>query len=174
MITSVANSIAFVCFAFLYHPVHETLWEVQWNRTAGTVEVALRLNALDEQWIQKTHNAKQRKDWRADFLAGQIYFDPIKREVTDAKSDRGDYVGLPIKWVGRKEEGAHVWWFFEVNAKDGKPPSQVRTRLLFDHERDYQHWLIVLGDRDSPTKRRPAVVLTRQRPQLKLDLARKG
>jgi len=37
----------------LFHPVHETIAEVEWNGKTGRIEVSIRLDAIDDQWIQK-------------------------------------------------------------------------------------------------------------------------
>ena len=43
----------FILFSALLHPVHETVAEVEWNADTNRIEVALRLDALDEQWLAK-------------------------------------------------------------------------------------------------------------------------
>ena len=123
----------------LLHPVHETVSEVEWNPKTKCLEVALRLHQLDEQWISRQPSHTDRAGWQADYLQHHLYFDPQK----DPKAD-GGFRGKPIRWVGRKEQDGYAWWFFEVVCKNGKPPRSVRTRLLFDYERGYQHRIILL------------------------------
>ena len=36
----------------LVHPVHETIAEIEWNDETKRLEVALRLDAIDDQWIR--------------------------------------------------------------------------------------------------------------------------
>ena len=78
--------------------------------------------------------------------------------------------GRPLEWVGRKEDGGHVWWFFEVICEDGKPPTSIQTRLLFDRHRDYQHSLVVLGIEVPEGAKRPSILLSLQAPKAPLKL----
>ena len=149
--------------ALLMHPVHETVCEVQWNSQTSRVEVALRVDALDEQWIAKQTAVDTEADWQGDFLRTQIHFDP----VIDGSS-KPSLTGRPIKWVGRKEDGGHVWWFFEVVCKDGKPPTSVQSRLLFDRHPGYRHRIVVLGDSEAGNADRDPVVLTERKPKATL------
>lgn len=151
----------------LMHPVHETVCEVEWNAKTRCVEVALRLDALDEQWIERELEIDTRSDWHARFLQSQLFFDPVADKDTPSKLS-----GRPIKWIGRKEDGAHVWWFFEVVCADGKPPTLLQTRLFFDRHHDYQHRVVVLGRETTENHKRPSFLLTAQEPQAKLVLVK--
>lgn len=166
-------SVSVLCTSLLMHPVHETVCEVQWNAKTKRVEVALRLDSLDEQWIEK-HSADDsadadsdgdtNADWRSRFLSSQILFDP-----TVNKRLKSRVTGRPIKWMGRKEDGGHVWWFFEVICDDGKPPTAIQIRLLFDQDSSYQHRIIMLGQSDKGTQSH-SVVLTERKPKSPLRL----
>ena len=57
---------AVLTFAALLHPVHETVSELEWNAKTGRLEVALRLDALDEQWL------REQTDGRASDVAGWV------------------------------------------------------------------------------------------------------
>ena len=151
----------------LLHPVHETECEVEWNAKTKRVEVAMRLDILDEQWIAKRLSKKSSKDWQADVVRTQLWFDPRP----DEKRESG-LTGRPISWVGREEKGSHVWWYFEVVCEDGRPPNSVQTRLLFDRHQDYRHRIIVLGRTVSTDGKRPVVVLTNEKPKATLKLTR--
>lgn len=50
--------------AFLLHPVHETIAEVEWNAETKRLEVALRLDVVDAEWIRRriTQEAKRKID----------------------------------------------------------------------------------------------------------------
>ena len=39
--------------ALLLHPVHETIAEIEWNEKTKRFEVAMRLDAIDDQWIRR-------------------------------------------------------------------------------------------------------------------------
>ena len=153
----------------LCHPVHETVSEVQWNEQSKRVEVALRLDILDEQWLKKqfgdTADNAADEDWQGKLLATQVLFDP--REGKRAESTVS---GLAIRWIGRKEEGGHVWWFFEAFSQNGKPPKSIQMRLLFDRDPSYQHRIIVLESTAKGGRARRSVVLNQQKPKSKLQL----
>ena len=151
--------------ALLMHPIHETVCEVEWNAKTNRVEVALRLDALDEQWIATTIGAEVNGQWQPKYLRSQLVFDPTSDKMGGSK-----WKGRPLDWVGRKFEGGHVWWFFEVVCEDGRPPTVVQTRLLFDRHQDYQHRLVVLGRAKSDDGKRPSILLTRQKPTSSLKL----
>jgi hypothetical protein len=152
----------------LMHPVHETVCEVQWNAETRRVEVALRVDLLDEQWIVKRFKTGEAgvdvdSDWQLRFLRTQIQFDPVSHTAGD-----GPPSGRPIRWIGRGEDGGHAWWFFEVLCKDGKPPNSVQTRLLFDRDPGYRHHIVVLGDSTEGDAKHPTVVLTEEKPKATL------
>jgi hypothetical protein len=145
--------------------VHETVSEVQWNKKSKRVEVALRLDILDEQWIETRFSDDTEEDWRGEFLASRIGFDERDANRADSKAS-----SHPIKWIGRKEEGGHVWWFFEAVCKDGKPPTSIQMRLLFDRDPNYQHRIIVLEKTDTGDRARRSVVLSQKKPKSTLRL----
>ena len=164
MITSL-SFFAALCTSLLMHPVHETVSEVQWNAKTKRVEVGLRLDVLDEQWIAKQISDGAKEDWHGAFLTSQILFDPTADQRADSK-----VTGRRIKWIGRKEEGGHVWWFFEAVCEDGIPPTSVQMRLLFDRDPSYQHRIIVLGKTEAGDGARRSVVLSQQKPKSTLQL----
>ncbi|MEL6107395.1 MAG: DUF6702 family protein [Planctomycetota bacterium] len=154
--------------AFLLHPVHETLSELEWNPESGRVEVALRLSLVDEEWIKRQHGpvpaGEERRKWYRQQLAASMVFDPVDIK-TDAPS------GRPIHWLGRKEEGAHAWWFFEVGG-DKTPPKSLRMSLLFDRDSNYRHRVVMLGKKKDGSANHRSVELSAPRPQVELDLVR--
>lgn len=164
------SALFFLFSSLLMHPVHETVCEVQWNPKTKRVEVALRLDAMDEQWIEK-RNANPNPDtqpdtdtdWHARFLASRIQFDPVRDKRLKSR-----VTGRPIKWVGRKEDGGHVYWFFEVVCDDGKPPESVQTRLLFDRDSSYQHRIIVLGPEGPEGVKNHSMLLSERKPKAPL------
>ncbi len=155
----------------LLHPVHQTVSEMEWNPQTRCVEVALRLDVLDEQWIDRQAEDRTRQGWQADYLRSRWSFG--SGDVSAAKTR---WAGKPIRWVGRKQVGGYVWWFFEVVCDDGEPPTSVRTRLLFDREPGYDHRIVLLncvqsGENDSGDDDRCAVVLNEAKPHAELSFA---
>ncbi|MCO8122264.1 hypothetical protein NHH03_10980 [Stieleria sp. TO1_6] len=170
--------IALIFSSLLLHPVHETFCELEWNRRTQRVEAALRLDSLDEQWIAKRYANQTPPDdaasqpngtptapsaWQQAFLERQLMFD-----ATGKGAERRS--GHSIKWVGRKEDGAHVWWFFEVLCEQGVPPKTLETRLLFDREKGYHHRVNLLNTTQSGRTTTP-VVLSEQTPKATLPLS---
>ncbi|MCD0458241.1 DUF6702 family protein [Roseiconus lacunae] len=154
------------CSALLLHPVHETYAELEWNADSRSCEVALRIHVLDEQWMRRSIDAEINSNWQADYLRKHVYFD---RKIVKGDDGKEVATGKPIQWIGRKVEGAHAWWFFEVECKDSEPPKSVDNRLLFDREANYQHRVVVLGQKDD-TGKSPSGVITLRHPSLKLSL----
>ncbi|MEO1529620.1 MAG: DUF6702 family protein [Planctomycetota bacterium] len=161
----------FLLTALLLHPVHETLSELEWNPKSERVEVALRLSLEDEDWIVRHHGPlpagkEKRGDWYRDLLAAQMVFDPV------LKTEDSPPRGRPIHWLGRKEEGAHVWWFFEVGGKK-TPPKTLDMSLLFDRDTNYRHRVILLGNKSTgDAKKHRALELSVAKPRAQLDLVR--
>jgi hypothetical protein len=165
MITTITTAV------LLMHPVHQTVSEMEWNRQTGCVEVALRLDVLDEQWIRRQAKDRNRAGWQAGYLQSRWSFAAGEDSVAE---DR--WAGKPIRWVGRKQDGGYVWWFFEVVCEDGAPPTSVRTRLLFDREPGYDHRIILLNcvkssDDEATRDDRCSVVLNEAQPQAELSFA---
>ncbi|QDV84398.1 DUF6702 family protein [Planctomycetes bacterium TBK1r] len=161
----------------LMHPVHETVCEIEWNAESRRVEVALRIDVLDEQWMARSIQADADEDWQGQYLRSKLFFDPQvgqgeRAEPEAAKPEAVKLSGRPIRWVGRKLDGGHVWWFFEVVCQDGQPPTSIQTRLLFDRQRDYQHRIVVLGKPVADDGKRVSILLTDQKPSAALTLVR--
>ncbi|MGI9470588.1 MAG: DUF6702 family protein [Rubripirellula sp.] len=138
------------------HPVHETVAEVEWNATTGRLEVALRLDVLDEQWLrQRLSGDKPTQRWALEYLQKKFRI----RERPDAgREDVSSY-----HWVGREQKGAHVWWFFEIEPDDKQPAQWIEQQMLFEREPNYTHRVLILG---LPTKR--SLNLTARRPKTPL------
>ncbi|KAA5547235.1 hypothetical protein FYK55_02210 [Roseiconus nitratireducens] len=148
----------------LMHPVHETVCEMEWDPQRGRVEIALRLDRLDEQWIEHRYRTagadkETEQDWHVPLLEKQFLLDPVSEG--DSKKQLS---GRPYRWIGRKEDGAHVWWFFETAKQTDEAPKSIQTRLLFDRHSDYTHRIQILNKLPGGAAPK-AVVLTEQRPK---------
>lgn len=117
------------------HPSQETFAEMQFNAETGRVEVSLRLASLDEQaWIRSVAN---QPDPEVAVLVQTLRWGS-ERELTEWKSDKVATASLRSRyhWIGRQDEGAHVWWYFEYEPHDGKPPTNVRCRFFDQPNRE--------------------------------------
>lgn len=161
--------------ATVLHPSHQTLAEVEWNVDTGRMEVALMFDVLDEQWIERHHRGGD--GWRLRYLSRHFRFSADRRgagEVVTADQDRAGAGGMGrggdrYRWVGRKQDGGHVWWFFEVALRGGDRPRSVTSRVLFDRDDRYVHRVVVLG-----SKPRRVLELTPDRPSGDLEEAAAG
>lgn len=152
----------------LLHPIHETVSELEWNEQSKSTEVALRLHGLDEQWILKQPVIQPPADAASPFKieaedeAGEP--DKVSRRAMNYLGRHYQFRGFgrpeaipTYHWVGRKEEGAHVWWYFEVKSDDETRPTSIDVSLLFDHNTNYTHRILFLE-----ATRRQSATLTRR------------
>jgi hypothetical protein len=144
----------------LVHPVHETVAEIEWNSKTGRMEVALRLDVLDAQWLEsQTAQTGTPSDWRLKYLKKKFRF------------TKPAGVGQPLTssyhWIGREQKGAHVWWFFEIEPTDGNKPQWIQQSMLDDREPNYTHRILILG---KPGKR--SLNLTTRKNKARLDQAK--
>ena len=140
------------------HPVHETISEVQWNVKSSCVEVAIRLDKLDEQWILK-HVAEGKVESDVESDVGNLTYLRQRYRVSPLpKKDQKDE--SVYRWVGRQTDGAHVWWYFEIEPPAKARPVWLEIKVLFDHTGDYQHRIVFVAE---VPKR--SVNLDRQKPR---------
>jgi len=145
-----------VLLALLVHPVHETISEIQWNRESGRLEVAMRLDVLDQQWLSKRYSRSEPESrWATRYLRGRFRVTPRPQ---NQQTDETKY-----HWIGRQAEGRHVWWYFEIEPPDRQPPKWIEHRVLLDREHNYVNRVVILDG----VKRR-ALTLTQQRPKQNL------
>ncbi len=143
----------------LVHPVHETVTEVEWNAKTLKLEVALRLDVDDEQWIKKRmKGGDDVKVWALQYLRSRLR---IADAATANAEDPTTY-----HWVGRDRDGAHVWWYIEVEPTDQRPPEWIDHRVLFDREPDFLNRVLILGQ--TPPR---ALNVTAERSKVRLDEA---
>lgn len=145
--------------AALLHPVHETVSEIEWNAETSRLEVALRLDVLDEQWLRKKLGGKEPvSQWAIGYLQQNFR---VTERPKGKKPDSTTY-----RWVGRKEEGSHVWWYFEIEPPDKQRPTWIDQRVLLEREENYTNRILILDQ----TPRR-SLDLNAQRPKANLDEA---
>ncbi|QDT06498.1 hypothetical protein K227x_49080 [Rubripirellula lacrimiformis] len=144
---------ALLWMMLVMHPVHETVAEVEWNPQTKRLEVALRLDVDDERWIADKMAARAEADgipwdrsktstWAMAYLQPRFRAAPLP---ASGKSDSTRY-----HWIGHDQDGAHVWWYFEIEPADGKPVQWIDQRLLFDREPDFLHRILVLNQTQTP------------------------
>ncbi|MEM8670787.1 MAG: DUF6702 family protein [Planctomycetota bacterium] len=123
--------------ALLVHPSHESFSEVEWNAETGRLEVALRFDSLDEQWLRRQRkNQTLTSDWPLKYVQSNYRMAELP--------DKGKPDSTQYRWVGREEDGPHVWWYFEIEPADGQPPQWLDVRVLFEREKNYTHQFVRL------------------------------
>ncbi len=128
----------------LLHPVHETVTEIEWNAQSKKLEVAIRLHVLDEQWIRRQSDRDSDvSDCAIAYLRKHFLLnvDSKRDSNADAETKNGD----SYRWIGRQEEGSHVWWYVEIDPRDKMPPKSLSNTMLFNHDTNYQHRILVHG-----------------------------
>lgn len=141
----------------LLHPVHETVAEIQWNPDSGRMEVAMRLHALDRQWLEKRYRRdRTEQQWAVEYLRQRFRVTP--------RPPQGEPDATKYHWLGRQRDGAHVWWFFEIEPPENQRPQQIEHQVLFDREPNYTHRVLVLEGQE-----RRSIELTHQRPKQPLS-----
>ncbi len=135
------------------HPVHATLSEVEWNEKTKRLEVAVRLDSLDEQWLEKQYGiGRKESKWATEYVSRRI-------RVTELPKPP-DRDNCRYHWIGRQQDGAHVWWYFEIETPGGEPPTWIEQRVLFEREDDYTNRLVILN---ADPKR--SLTLTKKQPR---------
>ena len=122
-------ALSWLLATFLLHPVEETFAEMQLNPRSGRIEVSLRLSQLDEQtWVRAVGAAsdREKKVLIKNFRFGSQ--EELNRWPED--SETRTWLRKRYRWIGRQDEGAHVWWYFEYEPAEGVVPSHVRCRFF--------------------------------------------
>ena len=161
----------FLLIGALLHPVHETVAEIEWNARSGCLEVAIRLDVLDEQWLRRLavrandERAKTAKDERAAKAKDQAerwelaYLRNRFRISEMPGKNKPDDV--TYRWIGRDQQRGHVWWYFEIEPGDKMPPAWLEHRVLFEKESDQSNRVVLLGG--AP---KTSFILNKQRPKI--------
>jgi hypothetical protein len=105
-------AIALVFSSMLLHPAQETLTELQFNEKTQRVEIAMRLSALDEQSLAEQHRKAAKPTLEG--IVSCLRLGSIEELQSDS-NERADRNAIRerFRWVGRQEEGGHVWCYLE-------------------------------------------------------------
>ncbi|EMI20617.1 hypothetical protein RMSM_02449 [Rhodopirellula maiorica SM1] len=146
-------------FLVMMHPVHETVSEVQWNHETKRFEIALRLHVVDQQWIEHQADKSQGIESVAvQYLNKTFQIRPLGQRKTEKGQDR-EPSKAKIHWVGRKDEGSHMWWYFEVEpvlpksasassseAATKTPKFEITQQMFFERHEGFTNRVILLGE----------------------------
>lgn len=140
--------IAFVLLStMLLHPAQESLAELQFNEKSQRVEVALRLSTTDEQQLlQSVSKSPIREVLRNQHDLEHAALTLLRKRLRFGTRDGVNAAEFPAEsadaygWIGRQDEGAHVWWYFTYA---GTPDQLTHLRCT----------LFATPDRDNRTSR---------------------
>ena len=162
--------------ALLMHPIHETVAEVDWNKTSSRLEVALRFDALDEQWLAKRYASERNPKTNSNETSSPSKADKkqsaddnwslalLQQSFRIAERPKGEATyPSSYHWIGRKEEGQFVWWYFEIQPSDGRAPKWIENQILLEKDDKHVNRILVLG---KPPRR--SFLLTRKQPRSNL------
>lgn len=111
------------------HPFHAALAEVELNRETNSLEVALRIDAVDLEQALRTETKKP-----VDLDKTEDAEPLIKRYV--AKEFRIRAAGKKWQsheWIGWELEGRNAWVYFEVPVSKGVTKVEVQFSVLLNH-----------------------------------------
>ena len=177
------STLVFLCTSVLMHPVHETVSEVEWNAQTHALEVSLRMSVLDEQWMvrqyaaaaakvqqskpesPKSQEAKPHTTSQSQRLqqTALLYLRSNFRLDPSADRTQKNTSSAKYQWVGRQEEGSHVWWFFQIEPADKQQPTDLHQTMFFERGQGYANRILILGQ---VPKR--AATLTIRRPNVNI------
>ncbi len=114
--------------AGIAHPFHETLTQVEQNLDANTLEVAIRIDALDldqmiERWLGERIDIEH--DPRAE-RSTELWL----RERLGVRLASGDRA--PMTWIGREFDGPFCWMYVEFTVDRNEPFVDLAHIVLFD------------------------------------------
>ncbi len=145
--------IAWLLAAAIMHPVHATLSEVEWNQTTNRLEVAIRLDSQDEQWLRRRYGKdREESDWMIGYVRQRVRISEAP-QADDRDESR-------YHWIGRQEDGAHVWWYIEIDSPGNDPPTWIEQRMLLEREDNYSHRVLILN-----TDPKRSLTLTQKQPR---------
>ena len=127
-----------VASAVSAHPSHVSLAEMDWNPSAGTLEVALNVSAVDlERALARTGGR------RVDLDAGSQVDKQIRAYLASRFQVRvsdGERP-LPIRWIGKEVSVRACWLYFELPVPEAAgrpslPKLTLRNTMFFELQRD--------------------------------------
>lgn len=147
--------------AFILHPVHETIAEIEWNNESQRLEVAVRLDAIDDQWIRREFKKPESKQSEfnrtvtqpTDNATNSTASSPTPgrglrllpsigrrqgtRETTSSKTTERSTASLPDNWRLRY---AQSHFFLTSGVSDSNEKSEAIRQSRY-------HWIGIEEDR---------------------------
>lgn len=141
---SLAMMLATALSLVMMHPSQETFTELQWNATTNRIEIAMRLSVLDEQAIVGEH-AKAAEPLLEGIVNRLRFGSHDELDSTETDVEKRKAIRARYHWIGRQDEGAHVWCYLEYTpptTASGEPikPTHVRCDVFAkDRSTGVQH-----------------------------------
>ena len=131
-----------IAMAMLLHPGHMTRIEIRASDDAKSLEVAMRIDALDlesalKARFKKTVDLGALSDEQAQKLVGDYLRNTITANGEKLTDDQ-------FRWVGWERKTRHVWVYFELQIPlDENQTVDLRVRTLFEVEPSLQHVVVL-------------------------------
>ncbi len=147
--------------AYGTHPFHETLTQIEQNSVAGTLEVAIRIDAVDlDQMIERWLG--QRIDLERDVRAERS-MELWLRERLAVRLPSGERASMT--WIGHEFEGPFCWLYVEFAVARDEPFVDLAHLVLFDWHPGPVNRIVGVG-----TLRGVSLATTPDRPVVRVRL----
>ncbi|MGB0954164.1 MAG: DUF6702 family protein [Planctomycetota bacterium] len=122
-----------LCSAAVWHPVHTTMAEVDWNSEAQTLEIALHLTPRDLETALTSHGGKPvRLDKAKDLDTLIEAWLKDRLQLQDEKN-----VQATLTWVGKELDLRDVWIYFQFEGVSTLKDWELHNTLLASVAEDY-------------------------------------
>lgn len=143
-------AIWFLSASVLLHPAQETFTEMQWNGQTNRIEISMRLSVLDEQALIQPFGGSVNPTMEA--IIRHLRFgseSDLRKPLMDAESI--DAIRKRIRWIGRQDEGAHVWCYLEYEPENMSDGSKVAVKAATQTDSRPTHVRCTIFDIAGPT-----------------------
>jgi len=131
------------CNKNLYHPVHISYTNIEYNKEKGKFEILFKLFVDDFDLIL---NAKYGKDlnlkggrWENSYI---ITIEQYISEHFKIRSGKKDISKESLNFVRKEINEGSIWLYFELKTKEKKHIFEVRNSLMMDLYQDQNNLLI--------------------------------
>jgi hypothetical protein len=131
------------------HPFHVSFAEVDWNATAGTLEVALKIDPDDLEREVRLHCGRRisLEEKEAAPLVAAYVRDHFSIGSAATNNERH---AANFRWIGSETTLKSAWLFFEIKSKENPAGLFIQNRLLA-HTEQPTNTVLVRADKSSST-----------------------
>ncbi len=125
--------------ALLLHPVHETISEVEWNPVTRRLEVALRLDVMDAQWLGKRVSRAERVEPAEPAEAGKPSSRTKPRAL--ATSSKPAIQAVEPEAKDQVERSKDPWQLRYLRSRFRLDPQPTTPGQSAKQDGDLYHWI---------------------------------